>query len=310
MINILFSAKPSVWGVYEAPLRRALDAEGFAYDLSRDHAPEAVDYIVFAPNGPVKDFRPYIHTRLVMGLWAGVETVVGNATLTQPLARMVDDGLTRGMVEWVVGHVMRHHLGMDAHIQGQDGVWRDGIFPPLAQDRPVTVLGLGALGAACGKALAHLGFPVTGWSRNPKTIEGLRCLSGEDGLTEALRDAQVVVLLLPQTPATENILNAETLSLLAAGAFVVNPGRGPLIDDAALLDALENGRLGGATLDVFRSEPLAKDHPFWAHPRITVTPHIASTTRPDTAAQVIAVNIARGERGEAFEHLVDRNAGY
>ncbi|SHF58470.1 glyoxylate/hydroxypyruvate reductase A [Loktanella atrilutea] len=309
-MKILFSAKPDVWDDYEAPLRRALDAAGLRYDLSRDHAPGDVDYIVFAPNGPVKDFTPYVNTRLVMGLWAGVETVVGNETLTQPLARMVDDGLTRGMVEWVVGHVMRHHLGLDAHIHGQDGEWRNDVYPPLAQDRPVTVLGLGELGSACGQALAGLGFPVTGWSRSPKRIDGLTCLSGADGLRDALTDAQIVVLLLPQTPATEDILNADTLALLAPGAVIVNPGRGPLIDDDALLAALDSGAVGAATLDVFRTEPLPRDHPYWAHPRVTVTPHIASTTRPETAAQVIAANIARGERGEPFLHLVDRTAGY
>ena len=310
MIKVLFSAKPAAWAEYEAPLRHAFAASGLDCDLSRSHPPAEVDYIVFAPNGPVKDFTPYTRTKLVMGLWAGVETIVDNATLTQPLARMVDDGLTRGMVEYVAGHALRHHLGMDAHLAGQDGVWRDGVAPPLARDRPVTVLGLGALGAACGLALASLGFPVTGWSRSPKDIPGLRCLSGADGLRTALQDAQIVVLLLPQTPETEDTLNADTLGLLARGACVINPGRGPLIDDAALLAALDSGQVGAATLDVFRTEPLPADHPYWAHPNVTVTPHIASATRPETAAQVIAANIARGEAGEPFLHLVDRAAGY
>lgn len=310
MIRVLFSAKPAAWAEYEAPLRHAFAAAGLNYDLSCDHAPAGVDYIVFAPNGPVKDFTPYVNTKLVMGLWAGVETIVGNTTLTQPLARMVDDGLTRGMVEYVVGHAMRHHLGMDAHLAGQDGVWRNTIAPPLASDRPVTMLGLGALGAACGQALAGLGFPVTGWSRSPKAVPGLRCLSGADGLRAALTNAQIVVLLLPQTPETEDTLNADTLALLARGACVINPGRGPLIDDAALLSALDDGQVGAATLDVFRVEPLPVDHPYWAHPRVTVTPHIASATRPDTAAQVIADNIVRGEAGQPFLHLVDRKAGY
>ncbi|WP_386683766.1 2-hydroxyacid dehydrogenase [Loktanella sp. R86503] len=310
MINVLFSARPAAWDEYEAPLRRAFTAAGLNCDLSRDHAPQDTRYIVFAPNGPVKDFMPYVNTKVVMGLWAGVETVVGNTTLTQPLTRMVDDGLTRGMVEYVVGHAMRHHLGMDAHLAGQDGVWRDTVYPPLAKDRPITVLGLGALGAACGQALAALGFPVTGWSRTQKQIDGLTCLSGDDGLTAALSGAQGVVLLLPQTPATDSILNADTLALLEPGAFVINPGRGPLIDDAALLAALGSGQVGAATLDVFRKEPLAADDPYWSHPRVTVTPHIASTTRPDTAAQVIAENIRRGEAGLPFLHLVDRKAGY
>lgn len=309
MLKVLFSAKPAAWDEYETPLTRAFEAAGLQVDLARDHDPSDVDYIVFAPNGPVTDFTPYVKTKAVMSLWAGVETVVGNDTLTQPLARMVDHGLTRGMVEWVVGHTMRHHLGMDTHILGQDGVWRTD-YPPLAEARPVTILGLGALGEACGQALCALGFPVTGWSRNPKDVSGIKCLHGEAGLTEALTDAQVVILLLPSTPATENTLNADRLALLAKGAFVINPGRGPLIDDDALLAALDNDQIGHATLDVFRVEPLPTDHPYWAHPKVTVTPHIASTTRPDTAAQIIAKNIKRGEDGVPFLHLVDRSAGY
>ena len=309
MLKVLFSAKPAAWDEYETPLTRAFEAAGLQVDLARDHAPSDVDYIVFAPNGPVTDFTPYVKTKAVMSLWAGVETVVGNHTLTQPLARMVDHGLTRGMVEWVVGHTMRHHLGMDTHILGQDGVWRLD-YPPLAEARPVTILGLGALGEACGQALNTLGFPVTGWSRNPKDVSGIKCLHGEAGLTEALTGAQVVILLLPSTPATENTLNADRLALLAKGAFIINPGRGPLIDDDALLAALDNDQIGHATLDVFRVEPLPTDHPYWAHPKVTVTPHIASTTRPDTAAQIIAQNIKRGEDGLPCLHLVDRNAGY
>lgn len=309
MLKVLFSAKPAAWEEYEAPLTRAFAAAGLQAELSRDHPPAQVDFIVFAPNGPVTDFAPYTNTKAIMSLWAGVESVVDNQTLTQPLARMVDHGLTQGMVEWVVGHSMRHHLGTDAHILGQDGVWRED-YPPLAADRPVTILGLGALGTACGQALAALGFPVTGWSRTAKDVVGIRCLHGDAGLDAALTDAQVVILLLPATRATENTLNAERLALVAKGAFVINPGRGPLIDDNALLAALESGQIGHATLDVFRVEPLPEDHPYWAHPRVTVTPHIASTTRPETAAQIIAENIKRGEVGLPFLHLVDRNAGY
>lgn len=309
MLKVLFSAKPEAWDEYEAPLARAFQDAGLQVDLARDHAAVDVDYIVFAPNGPVTDFTPYSKTKAIMSLWAGVESVVGNETLTQPLARMVDHGLTQGMVEWVVGHTMRHHLGMDAHILGQNGVWCTD-YPPLSSARPVTILGLGALGTACGEALAALGFPVTGWSRNPKEVAGIRCLHGEAGLNDALTDAPIVILLLPSTPATENTLDAARLALLARGAFIINPGRGPLIDDEALVAALDVGQIGHATLDVFRIEPLPVDHPFWAHPQVTVTPHIASTTRPETAAQIIAENVKRGEDGLPFLHLVDRSAGY
>ncbi|SEM76765.1 glyoxylate/hydroxypyruvate reductase A [Loktanella fryxellensis] len=310
MIRVLFAAGDEAWDSYALPLKAAFAAEGLTADLSRDHAPTVVDYIVFAPDGPVRDFAAFVNTRAVLGLWAGVETVVGNATLTQPLARMVDDGLTQGMVEWVTGHVLRHHLGMDTHLAGQDGTWRVGVYPPLARDRPVTVLGLGALGSACAQALAGLGFPVAGWARRPRRVPGVARHAGADGLQRALQGAQVVVTLLPRTPATENVLNGETLGWLAPGAFVVNPGRGALIDDVALLAALDSGQVGAATLDVFRMEPLPPSHPYWTHPRVTVTPHVAAATRPDSAARVIAANIARDQRGAPLLHLVDRAAGY
>jgi glyoxylate/hydroxypyruvate reductase len=308
-VKALFAAPEHRWIEYREVLPRAFAEAGLDVDLSRDHAPGDVDYIVFAPNGPVSDFTPFTKAKAVLNLWAGVETIVDNPTLHLPLARMVDEGLTRGMVEWVAGHVLRHHLGIDTHIHGQDGIWRKTV-PPLATDRPVTLLGLGALGRACGEALAALGFPVTGWSRSRKDLPGLRCLHGEDGLTEALKDAQIVVLLLPLTARTENLMNDARLALPARGYALVNPGRGPLIDDDALLAALDTGQVGHATLDVFRTEPLPAAHPFWAHPGVTVTPHIASETRPLSAARVIADNIRRGESGQPFMHLVDRSAGY
>ncbi|RKF14083.1 glyoxylate/hydroxypyruvate reductase A [Roseovarius spongiae] len=309
-VNILFAAKPERWPTYEPLLQEALAEVGVDdYRLATDLPPEEVDYIVNAPNGPVQDFSPYTRAKAVLNLWAGVEGIVNNPTLTQPLTRMVDEGLTQGMTEWVAGHTLRHHLGMDAHIHGLNGAWTQDI-PPLAADRPVTVLGLGALGAACAQTIAGLGFPVTGWSRSAKSVEGVTCLHGEDGLRDALSTAQILILLLPATPQTENILNAETLALLPRGAVVLNPGRGPLIDDDALLAALNVGQIGHATLDVFRVEPLPLTHPYWAHPHVTVTPHIASETRAKTASRVIAENIRRGEAGEPFLHLVDRDTGY
>ncbi|MHA6326185.1 2-hydroxyacid dehydrogenase [Roseivivax sp. CAU 1753] len=309
-VNVLFAAKPAAWATYEGPLTRALDATGLDYRLDTRMPPKTVDYIVYAPNSDIEDFTPFTRAKAVLNLWAGVENVVNNPTLTIPLARMVDDeGLTQGMVEWVTGHVLRHHLGMDAHIVNPTHQWIE-TAPPLARERVVTILGLGTLGAACAEMLVRIGFDVRGWSRSGKTVPGVACHAGPDGLAHALDGAEIVVLLLPDTPATENVLCAHTLSLLAHGAVVINPGRGPLIDDDALLSALDSGQVGHATLDVFRTEPLPADHPYWAHPKVTVTPHIASETRSTSAARVVADNIRRGAAGLPLLHLVDRTAGY
>ncbi len=310
MIRIYFAARAASWEEYEAPLRQALNETGVDYTLSPTcNAADKVDYLIYAPGGPITDFTPFCNAQAVLCLWAGVETIVTNKTLTMPLTRMVDHGLTQGMVEWVTGHVLRHHLNLDQHILNQDGVWRVGA-PPLATDRVVSILGLGALGTACAQALTALNFKVQGWSRTAKDIKGVTCFDGDDGLKDLLATTEIAVLLLPLTDATENLINASRLALMPKGAVVINPGRGPLIDDADLLDALDSGQISHATLDVFRVEPLPQGHPYWTHPNVTVTPHIASETRPITAARIIAENVRRGANGQDFLHVVDRNLGY
>lgn len=308
-LNVLFSDRPARWELFQDPLNAAFEANGLDVALATDHPAETVDYVIYSPRGPVQDFTPYTKCKGVLSLWAGVEKIVGNDTITQPLTRMVDEGLSEGMREWVAGHVLRHHLDTDLDVLRTPGDWTPHV-PPLASERGVTILGLGELGQACAETLLPLGFRVTGWSRTQKDIEGITCLSGDDGLTEALKTAEILVLLLPDTPATTNIINPETLALLPDGAVIINPGRGPLIDDDALLAALDLGKVRHATLDVFRTEPLPEDHPYWHHEKVTVTPHIAAETRPSTAARVIAENIRRGEAGEPFLYLVDRDQGY
>lgn len=308
--KVLFAAPDRLWEDYREVLPAAFREKGVAAELSRSHRPEETDWIVYAPGGPAVDFSSFSRAKGVLSLWAGVESILPNPTLRLPLARMVDDGLRQGMVEWAVGHALRHHLGLDARVAQQDGIWRSDA-PKLATDRPVSVLGLGELGLAVAVALAALGFPVTGWSRTPRTEPRLlRTLSGGEELEAALDGAEIVVLLLPLTPDTEEIMDARRLALPARGFFLLNPGRGRLIDDGALLAALDEGQVGHATLDVFRQEPLPPDHPFWAHPRVTVSPHIAAETRPASAARVIAENLRRGEAGEPLLHLVNRDAGY
>ena len=308
-VNILFSANEDNWNRYKTPLKEALDATSLDYNLGTGFVPSEVNYIIHAPSSLLQDFSPYTNLKAVLNLWAGVEGVTSNKTLKVPLARMVDVGLTSGMVEWVTGHTLRHHLGIDKHIHGQDGTWRSDV-PPLAKDRVVTILGLGTLGTACGITLKKLGFNVRGWSRTNKKVDGISCFFGDDQIDPSLMEADIVILLLPDTQLTQNILNQHTLYLLKRGAFVLNPGRGPLIDDVALLEALDSGQIEHATLDVFRIEPLPKSHRYWSHTKVTVVPHKASDTRPRTSAQVIAMNIKRAENGLELLHLVDRDIGY
>lgn len=307
--NVLFAAGDESFEKYREPLHAAFAEEGLNVVLATEIPAESVNYIIYAPSSPLQDFTPFEQCKAVLNLWAGVERIVTNPTLTQPLTRMVDPGLTAGMVEYVCGHVLRYHLGMDRYLQAEPGTW-DALAPPLAAERRVGILGLGELGRACANALSNLGFDICGWSARPKQLSGITCFSGPEGLSQTLKRAEILVTLLPQTAETENILNTTTFSQMPRSAVIINPGRGTLIDDSALLDALEEGQIAGATLDVFRQEPLPADHPFWMHKRVTISPHIAAATRAATAAQVIARNIARSEQGLELLHLVDRERGY
>lgn len=308
-LNLHYAGKPEAWDDYRRELGRACAEQGLSVSVSQEHPAEMVDYIIYAPNGPLCDFTPFTRAKAVLNLWAGVEKVVGNTTLKIPLTRMVDQGLSEGMVEWVVGHVMRHHLGMDQHILYQNGQWAPKA-PPLARDRTIGLLGIGALGAACATALAGLNFNVMGWSRSEKSLPGITTLNGPTGMDQLLAVSDIVVTLLPNTPATANLINPQRIDIMKPGAILINPGRGELIDDDALLAALDTGQIGHATLDVFRTEPLPATHRFWTHPRVTVTPHIAAETRASTAAEVIAENIHRNENGQPMLYLVDRDLGY
>lgn len=298
------------WDEFQVLLSAAFKDEEVEVDLRLTADPSEVDYMVYSPSGPIQDFTPFTKLKAVLSLWAGVEAIIGNPTLKVPLCRMVDPGLTAGMVEWVIGHVMRYHLNMDNHILNQDGVWRPESSAPLASSRRVGILGMGQLGTACATTLNNLGFAVHGWSKRLKSVPGVTCYSGQDGLHDTLRVSDILVLLLPDTPDTNDIIDAETLAMLPPSARLLNPGRGTLVDDDALLAALDMGHVAHATLDVFKTEPLPADHRYWSHPSVTVTPHIAAETRAETSSVVIAQNVKRGEAGEPLLHQVDMRLGY
>lgn len=306
-MKVLFAAPAHYWQLWALHLRASCPE----MELAREGDPAGFDALIYAPGypegGQALDFRPFTRARLVQSLWAGVERIVANSTLTQPLCRMVDPGLAEGMADYCTGWALRAHLGMDHY--AQDGVWRHDQTPPLARDRNVVVLGMGELGRAVATALAGLGFRVTGWSQSGRPHPGIEVLAGP-ALPKVLARAEILVSLLPDTTGTRDLLNAARLALLPRGATIINAGRGTLIDEAALISALDQGQVGHAVLDVFRTEPLPPEHPFWAHPGITVTPHVAAETRPATASPVVAENLRRAMRGAPLLHVVDRARGY
>lgn len=287
---------------------------GIEIDLKLDPAttdPATVDYLVYAQNGPVQDFRPYTKMKAILNLWAGVEAVLAlNPPKDVPLVRMVEEGLTLGMIDYVVGHTMRHHLDVDQYIDCSPIEEWEVTYPPLARDRTVGVLGIGALGGACAERLAMNGFRVIGWSRSAKDIPGVECRHGDQALDETIAESEILVLLLPHTAETYRILNARRIAQMPLDACLINAGRGQLIDHVALLESLNAGLLRHATMDVYDVEPLPVNDPYWTHPRVTVTPHIASVTRPETSSKALIQQIARHLRGEPFLHVVDRARGY
>lgn len=250
--------------------------------------------------------------KAIFSMGAGVDNVLLDASLPAhiPLVRMVDPSLVAGMVEFVVMQVLHYHRSMPAYRAQQEARHWQPLPQRLASERRVGLLGLGELGAASARALTGFGFDVLGWSRGPKALPGVRCFQGADGLRDMLAQTDILVCLLPLTPETRGILNRETLSHLPHGAYLINAARGAHLVEADLLPLLEEGRLAAATLDVFTLEPLPADHPFWTHPSITILPHAAAQTLPQTAAPIITANIARHRQGRGLAHVVDRGRGY
>lgn len=249
--------------------------------------------------------------RAVFSLWAGIDHLASEPRLPKvPVVRMVDRGMTATMTAHVVQQVLAFHGRRALYAERQRR--RQWLKGPLTApfDRRVGILGLGTLGRDAARKLAALGFDVAGWSRGPKRIAGMSCLSGAAGLARIARRSEILVCLLPLTAETEGMLNARLFALLPRGAFVINCARGGHLVEADLLDALASGQLAGAALDVMAEEPPAPDHPFWDHPAIVLTPHAAAFSTPETAAEAVAANIARIERGEAPHGVVDFARGY
>lgn len=272
-------------------------------------APQADYAVVWAPPQQFLDEQPGL--KALFNIGAGVDALL---RLRLPagctVVRLDDAGMAVQMAEYVCHAVIRHFREFDqyeASMRAGQWAYRK---PRLRQDLPVGVMGLGVLGERVAKALAQFEFPVNGWSRSPKAIGGIRVFSGQDGFNDFLAASRVLVNLLPLTPETQDILNRDTLARLQPGGYLINVARGAHLVEDDLLALLDSGHLAGATLDVFRTEPLPVGHPFWSHPRITLTPHTSARTLLGESIAQIAGKIAALERGEAIAGVVDSVRGY
>jgi glyoxylate/hydroxypyruvate reductase A len=273
--------------------------------------PAEIDYaLVWRPERGLLASLPNL--KLILSLGAGVDHILEDPSLPAgvPIVRLVDPYLTDAMSEYVALNVLRlHRQDLDYQALQRAREWRE-LPQKNAAERPVGILGFGEIGQAAGRRLRGLGFPVAGWGQRERETDGFRVFGGAEGLPQLLAQSEILVCLLPSTAATEGILCARNFALLPRGAGLVNAGRGRHLVEADLVPALEAGQVSAAALDVFREEPLPSNHPFWSHPRIVMTPHIAGITNPLTAAPVVADNVRRFEEGRPLLNRVDPARGY
>jgi len=250
--------------------------------------------------------------RFIQSLWAGVEILLKDETIPKeiPLARMVDPAMNTAMAETALWAVLSLHRGyFECAAQQAQRRWQR-VPQPRADEVSVAVLGLGQMGRAVATRLVQNGYRVSAWCLNAGMLEGVQTLHGKIAFGQVLAAADIVVNLLPLTPATRGLLNAQSFALMRGGASLVNLARGAHVVDADLLAALNSGHLKRAVLDVFHTEPLPSNHPFWTHPQVTVLPHVAAQTDPRSAVQVVARNIISHRADGHVLHLVNRHAGY
>jgi glyoxylate/hydroxypyruvate reductase A len=262
------------------------------------------------------ELASFPNLRVIFNLGAGVDALMADSSLPKvPLVRVAVGDLTDRMTEYVVLHVLMHHR-QEIYLRASQ---RQKRWAPKhqwpASAVSVGIMGLGTLGASAATALRHLGFRVSGWSRSARKIDGVDCFHGTAQLDAFLRATDILVCLLPLTPDTRHILNRKLFATLSRNGplgapVLINAGRGGLQDEADILQCLDDGTLGAASLDVFVNEPLPVDSPFWAHPNVVLTPHNAADTDPDEISKYVARQIERFEAGGALENVVDPARGY
>ena len=270
---------------------------------------EDIKYAIVA-RPPEGDLERYVNLKAIFSMWAGVDDLLADASLSEiPIVRMTEPGLTNGIVAYVVHHVTGFHLQISEY---KPRIWHHPFQSEFKAPRStcVGICGFGVLGAASARALNQIGFKVIAYSGSRKQRSHVESYAGEEELETFLSRTDILVCLLPNTPSTVNLINCRTLSQLPKGACIINCGRGESIDDDALLEALRSGQIAGAVLDVFRTEPLPPEHPYWDEPKVKVTPHCASKPDPETASAVILEKIRLMEQGHEVEGIVDRVKAY
>lgn len=306
---LLYTSDPERGHIWRAIF--AADAPDIAFfDPSQPYDPAAIRYLAaWAPSAELLASLPNLE--ILFSIGAGIDQF--DMSVLPPhvrVVRMIEPGIAAGMVEYATMAVLALHRNLIDYREAQkDARWAPIKLKP-AGERRIGVMGIGNLGQAVLQALKPFGFPLSGWSRSDAAIDGVDCHAGEAALPAFLSQCDILICLLPLTDETRGILCRDRLSQLPKGAALINVGRGPHLVEHDLLSLLDEQHLSGAMLDVTAPEPLPADHPFWAHPRIIITPHVASMTRPDGAARALIANIRRFAAGQPMDGEVARDRGY
>jgi len=308
--NVLFLLPPG-WDALSKALFGHAAFNSFLH--GKDHyAPQQIDYFVgFRP--PHGFLKTLPRLKAIFSLGAGVDGFLRDPEFPRhlPVVRFVDETLQREMAQYVTLHCLIIHRGQRGFDAAQkENAWHQRMLPKPSRELRIGILGMGDIGAVTAERLLMFDFQVSGWSRSRKAVPGVTSFAGPEELPKFLAQCDILVCMLPLTPQTEGILDAKLFAGLPQGAWVMNVGRGGHCNEQDLIAALDSGRLAGAVLDVFQTEPLPPDNPLWTHPKVTVTPHIAGITDPRNASAFVVDCIARAETGAPFRNVVDLNRGY